>query len=50
MMTAMAPSPVLVLRPRFNDTARVLSEAAVRRGLRTRMHLVKCEHAASREH
>jgi hypothetical protein len=36
MMAVMSPSPVLVFPPRFNDTARALSEAAVRRGLRTR--------------
>lgn len=35
MMSVMSPSPVLVFPPRFNDTARVLSEAAARRGLRT---------------
>lgn len=35
MMAAMPSPPVLVFPPRFNDTARVLSEAAARRGLRT---------------
>lgn len=35
MMALMSRSPVLVFPPRFNDTARALSETAVRRGLRT---------------
>jgi hypothetical protein len=35
MMATMPSPPVLVFPPRFNDTARVLSEAAARRGLRT---------------
>lgn len=35
MMATMSSPPVLVFPPRFNDTARVLSEAAVRRGLHT---------------
>jgi hypothetical protein len=35
MIAAMSTLPVLLFPPRFNDTARVLSEAAARRGLRT---------------
>ena len=35
MMATMPSPPVLVFPPRFNDTARALSEAAARRGLRT---------------